>query len=41
MTLRTSETNGDVLVFLEGEKDPLVPLVMTYIEKVSFKEPSL
>ena len=39
--LRTSETSGEVLVFLEGEKDPLVPLVMTYVEKVGFKKPSL
>ena len=39
--LRTSETSGEVLVFLEGEKDPLVPVVMTYVEKVGFKEPPL
>ena len=41
VTLRTSERSGEVLVFLEGEKDPLVPVVMTYVEKVGFKEPPL
>ena len=41
VTLRTSETSGEVLVFLKGEEDPLVPLVMTYVEKVGFKESSL
>ena len=34
VTLKTSETSGEVLVFLKGEKDPLVPLVMTYVQKV-------
>ena len=37
VTLKTSETSGDVLVFLKGEKEPLVPLVMTYVEKVGFR----
>ena len=37
VTLRTSETSGEVLVFLEGQEDPLVPLVMTYVEKVGFR----
>ena len=41
VTLRTSETSGEVLVFLKGEEKPLVPLVMTYVEKVGFKKPLL
>ena len=40
VTLRTSEKSGEMDVYLEGEKDPLVPLVMTYVEKVGFREPS-
>ena len=41
MKVKTSETSGEVLVFLKGEEKPLVPLVMTYVEKVGFREPLL
>ena len=39
VTVKTSETSGEVLVFLKGEEKPLVPLVMTYVEQVGFKTP--
>ena len=38
--LRTSETSGEVLVYLKGEEEPLVPVVMTYVEQVGFRNPS-
>ena len=41
VTVKISETSGEVLVFLRGEEDPLVPLVMTYVEKVGFRNPLL
>ena len=38
VTLRTSEGNGELLVILEGEAEPLVPVVMTYVEQVALNE---
>ena len=34
--LKTSESR-EVLVYIKGEKDPLIPRVMTYVEKVGFR----
>ena len=39
--VRTSETSGEVLVFLKGEEEPIVPLVMTYVIKAGFRKPIL
>ena len=41
VTVKISETSGEVLVFLKGEEKPLVPLLMTYVEKVGFGKPFL
>ena len=35
VTLKKSETSGEVLVFRKGEDKQLVPLVLTYVEKVN------
>ena len=34
VTLKTNPETGEVLVFLEGENDPLTAVVMRYVEEV-------
>ena len=34
VTLKPSPTSDDVLVYVKGEVEPLVPVVMNYVEKV-------